>query len=157
MVASRKIQKFPDLGSVPVETGVVVYRCRTCNFESMDPQAASDHDVAENKGRRRSSEWRHEIEVVAARDPAASPCPVCSASSYNALDLKSHLVQEHGGNPDVLVDLVLLLRDQNNRLTGLARTLHAQVRNLMRPNLLVPRKRLNLNKAAEDDALEASR
>jgi len=71
MVAPRRIQDIPDLGSVQVETGVVVYRCRTCSFETTDPELATIHVVEENRGRRRDSQWRHEIETVSARDCSA--------------------------------------------------------------------------------------
>ncbi len=68
MVAPRRIQEIPDLGSVQVETGAVFYRCKTCDFNTENPEAARAHVLENNRGRRRDSWWRHEIETLSARD-----------------------------------------------------------------------------------------
>ncbi len=135
MVSAKRIVEIPDLGPVVIEVGTVRYKCKSCDFDSKDPQAASDHDFEENKRRRYDSQWRHEIEVVASRDEAV-PCPLCNGISS---DLKNHLFKEHGKSPNRLVDMILLLQDQNTRLIGVARSLQATVRTMSKGRLRVRR------------------
>ncbi len=104
MVTARKIVEIPDMGAVPVETGVVVYRCSSCEFESTDPKLAGSHVLEENRRRRRDSPWRHELQGVARRDFSAQPYPLCGTDTYLQQDLKSLLHQEHG-KVETLVDL----------------------------------------------------
>ncbi len=147
------------VAQLPVETSIVVYRCKTCSFESTDPDLAANHDLEENRGRRRDSQWRHQVEVVATRDLSTPACPVCGGSSYKAPDLKTHLAKEHGSNPDALIKTILALRDQNIKITGVSRSLHAQVGSLMRhrlPGRATNRRGASKTLSLDDDSEEGS-
>ena len=129
--SKARIAEIPGLGSVPVESGVVLYTCRVqdCKFETTNPELAGDHSFQENKRESRTSIWRNVIKVVAQPNSAKDPCPFCPTEGYAEDDLRSHLTRKHG-KVDKLVDLVLSQRAENLRLTGIAATRTAETRNL---------------------------
>ncbi len=133
MMGASRISQISGPGRVPVETGVVLYRCKLhgCNFETNNPELAGDHSFQENKRESRTSIWRNVIEVVAQPDSVKAPCPICGGGGYPQDDLRSHLRCKHG-KVDKLVDIVLSQRAENLRLTGIAATRTAEARNLTR-------------------------
>ncbi len=118
---------------IPVETGVIIYHCRNCGFQTTDPNIATNHNFEESKKRRYDSRWQNQIEVLASRDGTA-PCPLCN---HNTPDLKKHLTKQD--SPDRLVDTIFLLQNQNARLIGVTRSLQAHLRALTKGRLQVRR------------------
>jgi hypothetical protein len=155
MVSARKAVEVPEIRTIPFERGVVLYTCNSCEFRTEDPEAAAAHGLEENKGRRRDSNWRHQIQVSARRDSPVQPCPLCIC---DATDLKSHLLRQHGKQLDRLLDVLIQLQTENARLTGIARTLVAQTRRLWKDGAWVRKKKLTashvIDMGSDDESLE---